>query len=226
LHEEPINPWIGYKRQGLSTTGLLRVNRTVHLEASSIFYGQNRFDFTSVTPDDVTSFLEQIGSINAGHIRHVIIEFPRFLYIDPGDITLEDDSVGILENVQRGCANLSLLTTSLYSTNSMELRLDNLDNHNLATEALKLIDTRFRDLPSIQDIIVEVFEDGPNDHIRRTMERNGWTISTTENAEEEEDWGRSFSDLDEFDYDYEYDTDRGDDYDIDNDSDFWRRAAD
>ena len=54
------------------------------------------------------------------------------------------------------------------------------------------------------------------------MESHGWTISTTENVEEE-DFDRSFSD-------FEYGDDSGDDgyddYDIDNDSDFWRRAGD
>ena len=46
--------------------------------------------------------------------------------------------------------------------------------------------------------------------------------------EEEEDWGRNLSDLDDYDeYGYDYDDGFGDDdYDVDNDSDFWRRMAD
>jgi hypothetical protein len=31
----------------------------------------------------------------------------------PGDVTLEEDSIGILANIQSGCANLRTLTTSL-----------------------------------------------------------------------------------------------------------------
>jgi len=48
------------------------------------------------TPEDVASFLGQIGRNNADYIRHICIHFPKFLYLDPGDVTLEDDSLGIL----------------------------------------------------------------------------------------------------------------------------------
>ncbi|KAL9013413.1 MAG: hypothetical protein Q9173_001889 [Seirophora scorigena] len=113
----------------------------------------------------------------------------------------------------------------------MELRLDALDNPKVATEALKLADTHFGTFSSLHEIIVEVYEDGPSDHARREMESHGWTISTTENVEEE-DFDRSFSDFDSDDYG----SDSGDDGadnggddgggDIDNDSDFSRRAMD
>ena len=227
VHQEPIYPWTDYNpRLGL-TLALLRANKTVHREASSLFYAQNCFDFTMGTPEDVASFLGQIGRNNADYIRHICINFPEFLYLDPDDVTLEDDSVGILANIQSSCANLSTLTTSLYSTNAMELRLDALDNPKIVTEALKLVDTRFRAISSLQEIIVEVYEDGPSDHIRREMENHGWTISTTENVEEQ-DFDRSFSDFEYDDYDYDDDSRDNDydDYDIDNDSDFWRRARD
>jgi hypothetical protein len=194
VHQEPIDPWVNYNRRQKLTPALLRANKTVHREAGSLFYTQNRFDFTMSTPEDVASFLGQIGRNNADYIRHISINFPKFLYLDSGDVTLEDDSVGILANIQSGCANLSTLTTSLYSTNAMELRLDALDNPKIVPEALKLVDTRFRAIPSLQEIIVEVYEDGSSNHIRRKMESHGWTISTTENVGEE-DFDRSFSDF-------------------------------
>src|SRR5436190_16020525 len=80
VHQEPIYPWTDYNpRLGL-TLALLRANKTVHREASSLFYAQNRFDFTMGTPEHVASFLRQIGHNNADHIRHICIEFPKFLY--------------------------------------------------------------------------------------------------------------------------------------------------
>ncbi len=179
------------------------------------------------TPEDVASFLGQIGRNNADYIRYICVGFPKFLYLDSGDVTLEDDSVGILANIQSGCANLSTLTTSLYSTNAIELRLDALDNPKVVTEALKLVNTYFRGLLSLQKIIVEVYKDGPSNYIRRRMESYGWTISIAEYAEEE-DFDRSFSDFeyDHYGYDSRGDDDDDDNYGIDNDSDFWRRAAD
>jgi hypothetical protein len=223
LHQEPINPWVDYVQRQELTPGLLRANKTIHREASSLFYAQNRFDFTTTTPEDVASFLGTIGR-NADYIRHVCVNFPKFLYPEPGDVTLEENSIGIVANIQSGCANLSTLTTSLYSTNAMELWLDALDNPKIVTEALLLVNTRFRAISSLQEIVVEVYEDGPSDYIRRKMESHGWTVSATEYVEE---WGtdRSLGDTeDDWDHDYGYDDD--DDYDIDNDSDFWRRAGD
>jgi hypothetical protein len=224
LHQEPINPCMVYNRRNGLTTGLLRANKTVHREASSLLYAQNRFDFTMATPEDVASFLRTIGDNNANCIRHICVDFPSFRDLEPGNVTLEEDSDGILANIQSSCANLRTFTTSLSSTNAMELVLDALDSPKIVTEALTLVNTRFRAILSLQDIVVEVYEDGPSGDIRRKMENHGWTISTTEYVEE---WGsdRSFGDFeDDLDHYYGYDDD--DAYEIDNDSDFWRRAAD
>ena len=228
LHQEPIDPLTDLNQRRKLTPGLLRVNGTVHFEAIPLFYGKNRFDFTMGTLEDVASFLGQIGRNNAHHIRHICVDFPKFLSLDPGDVTLEEDSVGILASIQSGCANLRTLTTSLESTNGMELRLDALDNPNVVVEALRLVDTHFRGISSLREIIVEVYEDGPSDDLRRKMENHGWKISTTKYVAEE-DLDRSFSDFDyddDDDYYYGYDRFSDDDYDIDKDSDFWRRAAD
>ena len=221
MHQELIDPWVDYDRRQKLTPGLLHVNKAIH--ASSLLYAQNRFDFTIGTPEDVASFLRQIGRENADFIQHIYFGFPKFLNLDPDDVTLEDDSVGILANIRSGCANLSTLTTSLFSTNAMELGLDALDNPKVVTEALRLVNTHFRAISFLQEIIVKVYEDGPSDVIRRKMENHGWIISVAEYMEEENFDGS----LSDFEYDdYGYDSDGDDDnYDIDNDSDFWRRVA-
>ena len=226
LHQEPIDPWADYGPPYNLAPELLRTNKTINREASLLLYSQNRFDFTSSTPENVASFVEQIGRNNADNIRHICVDFPKFRYLDLGDVTLEDDSVDIFGTLQSGCASLSTLTTSRYSTNAMELRLDALDNPKLVTEALKLVNTLFRTVSTIQKIIVEVYEDGPSDYIRREMDNHGWTISVAKH--EEDDFEGSFSDYeyDDYGYDREGDYDDNDSYDIDKDSDFWRRAAD
>jgi hypothetical protein len=209
LHQEPIDRWIEYdpwidfdQRQEL-TPGLLRANKTVHREASSLLYAQNRFDFTMATPKDVASFLRTIGG-NADYIQHVCINFPNLRDLEPGNVTLEESSISILANIQSGYVNLSTLTTSVHSTNAMVLKLDALDYPKIITEALKLVDARFRAISSLQEIHVEVYEDGPSDYIRRKMESHGWTVSAIEYVEE---WGsdRSFGDFeDDRDWDHDY----------------------
>ena len=224
LHQEPIAPWVGYYRRRDLTAELLHVNKDIHREASSLFYAQNRFDFTMGTPEDVASFLRQIGPNNASYIRHICIDFPEFRCLEPDDVTLENDSVGILANIRSGCTNLSTLTTSLYSTNAMELRLDALDSPKVVSEALNLVNTEFRAISFLQEIVVEVYEGGPSDYIRRKMESHRWTISVVEYVEEE-DFNRSLSDFGRDDYGDGSDG-HDDDHDFDSDSDFWRRAAD
>ena len=118
------------------------------------------------TSEDVTSFLEQIGRNNASYILHIYIEFPEFHYLDLHDVTLEND-----------CAKFGTLTTSLYSTNAIEMRLDALDYPKIVAEALALVDACFRAILSLQEIIVKVYEDGPSDRIRREMKNHGWTIT-------------------------------------------------
>jgi hypothetical protein len=227
MQSELIDPWLRYGLQ--VPTGLFCVSKIVHREASLLFYSQNRFDFTGRDPEKLASFLQQIGPRNANSIQHIVIDFPEFLYLDPGDVTMEEKSLSILGSIMSSCAGLITLRTSLYSTSNMELRLDNLDHYSLATEALDLVDTHFRAMPSLPEIILEVYEDGPSDCLRKRMESHGWILSKNAVAEEE-CWDSRLSDFNSDDYGYGYgygyDYDDDDDYDIDNDSDFWRRAAD
>ncbi|KAF5648036.1 dynamin family [Fusarium sp. NRRL 52700] len=227
LQSEPIDPWLRYGPRVL--TALFCVSKTVHHEATLLFYSQNRFDFAGRHPEKIASFLQQIGTRNASSIRHIIIDFPEFRHLDPGDVTIDEESIDILGNILSSCTSLSTLRTSLYSTESMEHRLDNLDDDgSIATEALNLVDTHFRAIPSSPEIILEVYEDRPSDSLRRNMKSYGWVLSENP-SEEEEYWDRRFSDADSDDYGYGYDgynSYNDDEYDIDNDSDFWRRAAD
>lgn len=92
-------------------------------------------------------------------------------------------------------------------------------------EVLDIVDAHFRAIPSLQEIIVEVYE-SVRSSIPDQLKNHGWTVSIIEDMEV--DYERGYSDIedDHDDYDdYRYDS-GGDDYDIDNDSDFWRRAGD
>ncbi|TVY19295.1 hypothetical protein LARI1_G004808 [Lachnellula arida] len=219
LHQEPIDPWTHhYPRQDL-TPGLLLANKTIHREANPLLYAQNRFDFTSAAPEDVASFLGTIGH-NAEYIRHICINFPSLRHLEPGNVALEEGSIGIFAHIQSRCANLSTLTTALNSTNDTVLQLDALDHPKTVTEALTLVDTCFSAILSLQYVIVQVYEDGPSGYIKSQMENLGWTVSETEYVDE---WGseRSFDDdywnrVDRDGWDDD-DDDDGDSYDIDND---------
>ncbi|KAH9205690.1 hypothetical protein DL95DRAFT_417217 [Leptodontidium sp. 2 PMI_412] len=101
LHQEPIDPCIDYNQQQELTPGLLCVNKAVYREASSLFYAQNRFDFTMATSEDVASFLGTIGRNNADYIRRVYVNFPKFLCLELVNVTLEEGSICIFEHLER-----------------------------------------------------------------------------------------------------------------------------
>ncbi|KAF5603814.1 uncharacterized protein FSUBG_7063 [Fusarium subglutinans] len=204
VQSKPIDPWL---RRGLQVlTRLFYVSKTVHRKASLLFYSQNCFNFAKRDPKKITSFLEQIDARNASSIQHIIIDFPESLH-DPSDVLTDEDTASILGDIKS--------------------RLDNLDYYSIATKMLHLVNTHFKAIPSLPEIILEVYEDGPSDSLRRKMKSYGWVLS--ENAfEEEKYWDGRLSHIDSDDYGYDDDNNSydGDDYDTDNDRDFWRRVAD
>jgi hypothetical protein len=188
LHEELRVP--GYRcsiGQEL-TPGLFQVSKTIHREATSLFYALNRFDFCFATAKENDSFFEQIGQDNVAYIRHISVKFPRFFFPKSGEITLDNDDVVVFENIQSRCANLSTLTMSLNAVlmavdlefGPLELShfgLSELSDESKAfSEALKLVNTHFRAVPSSPKIIVELWTHGPSDLIQKEVESYGWTI--------------------------------------------------
>lgn len=227
LHPHTVNPRDHYLRPDTFSPGLFLASKIVHIEATSFFYAQNCFDLTSYDPKDLQLFLNQIGRNNANCIRHVLMNFPGFQCLDLDNVTLETESIHILATLQSDCANLNKITTSLDSTDNMELKLDALDHPNIIRQALTLMNARFRAISSLHEIVVEVYRDGPSDHIRKDMEMHGWTISANECVSEcRFDDTSGYSEEDDYPSDSNSFDDDDEDYDIDNDSDFWRRAGD
>jgi hypothetical protein len=240
--QDPIvcstHSWFRSFHLGALTPGLLLVNKTVHREASSLLYAQNRFDFTMCIPEYVASFFDQIGRNNANHIRHIYINFPSILNLGEHDATLEEDSIHMLARIQNDCTNLITLRTSLDSTDTAAFELDALDSPKAVVDMLALVDARFRAISSLREVIVEVYEDSVSAHIIDEMKSRGWTVEVTEQVEEP-DFERDIIEVEDDRYRFEddYDNRSDDDYgygfghdyhvfDDGFDDDYWRRAGD
>jgi hypothetical protein len=163
LHQSSIRPW-GDRclPQQTRTPGLFRANKTVHREATPLFYGQNRFDFT-LGHVGIASFLEKIGRDNAGYIRH--------------NISLEYESVRFLTKIQSHCTNLGVITVPFPRIYDLDFALGRLGNPKIVTEVLKLVDTSFRAGSSLQEIVLEVDERDSDDFMRSEMKSLGWTLT-------------------------------------------------
>jgi hypothetical protein len=186
LHEPiDIRPhWCWLFPPGTLHPKILLANKTVHREASSLLYAQNCFDFSGCGSEKAITFLYQIGRKNASHIRSIEIYFPSFYALGDPDVIITDDSIRFLTSIKSNCTNLSTLKISLGSVNYMLLRLDALDSPRSVSKALALLDTQFRAISSLKEVIFEVYEVLLSGDIRRKMESNGWTVQIKDEIEE------------------------------------------
>ena len=221
LDEQPIGPF-SFQTPAI---GLFCTSKEISRESMPFFYSQNCFDFTIRASEDITSYLDVIGSRNAGMIESLYMDCPDFELLDPNVVVLDDIDQKFLTRVQSYCPRLKKITLSI---TSMSFISDRLDNVNSVRKVLELFDNHLRAFTSLQDINIEVYEDGLNDCVKAEMICRGWNISIKQKTEEYEfreyssDYGGSIG-WDRSDYDHSKDADE---YDIDNDSDFWRRAND
>jgi hypothetical protein len=186
--EEPFSPWENARPSQIQAPSLLRANKTIHHEAGPFFYAQNCFDLTNITHNDVYWFFETIGRNNAHCIRHLRVIFLLFDHLEPGYITLAEDSSALFAIIQSFCASLRTRTTSPSSTHSIALTLDPLGQSQVVTEALKRASSCFRAISSLQNIVIEVYWDEWWDmDMRRKMESYGWKINVVAYVEEEDD---------------------------------------
>ena len=163
------------------TPGLLRTNKMVHSEASSLLYARNRFEFTFCSCESVASFFEEIGCDNANYIRHVCLNYPKFSTWDRHNPTIESNDIRILTVIQSNCANLSTLTLLPFFSffpplGTLQLGMLRVRDRKAVSEAVAMLGACFRKIRSLQEVIVEVSRAGFNDHVRKEMERHGWIV--------------------------------------------------
>jgi hypothetical protein len=71
----------------------------------------------------------------------------------------------------------------------MEVWLDMHKSPKTTTEAMALINSRFRAIPPLEEVVIEVFEEArtQDGYIWEEMKRVGWTISVKKSVEDSED---------------------------------------
>ncbi|PKY08128.1 hypothetical protein P168DRAFT_314253 [Aspergillus campestris IBT 28561] len=222
LQEDSIRPfWPRYDR-GLGLS-ILRTNQKIYKEAKAIFYAQNSFDFTLYSPSMVSRFFDLIGGEGTSYLQHVRMDFPAFRRLDQlpdGSGSPENNSLQILSILQRNCPQLKTIETSLHRD------YDLTSSFMVVVAMLDKTAAQFRTLPSLQKVVVEVFEDEIDEALRQQMERYGWSVKVVNNEEVTGEWDDDRSCWGDYEDDDRSLDEDVDDYDIDNDSDFWRRAAD
>lgn len=183
------------KRYGLNPA-LLRTNKRVQAEASPLLYSRNCFGCADLGPDKSAAFtrldrfFSQIGPQMASFLRHLCIDFPSFIDYQAGSTALHKDSIKILEFIRDNCTSIATLETSLHNTYLLECVDRELGTSRIAAEALDLLDARFKAMPSLNEVVVNIYvyyNRGPSENLRKKMHDCGWTIKITKVADPEYD---------------------------------------
>jgi len=155
---------------------ILLANKRAHREASPLLYSRNRF---RLDKGFLKLFLDDIGPQNASFLRHICIAFPAFDDYHLGSITLKEDSIRTLERIRDNCTNLATLETSLgFPTIDAMESIDALDSPRAAA-TLALVDTRFKAISSLKEVIVNIYNKSLSCDLKEKMRSCGWTIKGT-----------------------------------------------
>lgn len=158
---------------------ILYTNRKIYREASAVLYEKNRFHLVDITEQQfglLQSFLECIGPVNAASLSHLCINFPvvESACGPSGNINPRLDSLETLKLVRDKCTNLSTLEMLVHHKNRDVFR----KTDNFLLEALSLVDSQFKTIPSLEKVIVRftVHDGVPSSTTRKLMQELGWVV--------------------------------------------------
>ena len=191
-YDPGLLPLVRCKRGGLCPA-LLRVNKKVYSEANMVFYSDNHFRFPEMFVDipSITEsiyfalFFCQVGSqaSHIRHIRHISIPFPTFDDFQHDRAELQESALlegqfKGLELVRDNCTNIKAieLCVGLGYANYI------LTQSPIAAEALDLLDTHFKSIPSLQEVIINFevpFDEDPSDLLTKKIQDHGWKVKVT-----------------------------------------------
>ncbi|KAL4936889.1 hypothetical protein BDV06DRAFT_83698 [Aspergillus oleicola] len=162
---------------------LLYTNRQISAEASAVLYGVNKFTLEEVGSAQyqgrlLKSFLDCIGSVNAGFLSHLCITFPAIQRIEerPDEISLAEAGLQSLERLRKKCSSLRTLEILVYGMNSSDLFRNDLEYSPSFREVLKEVNTQLRGIDGLNKIIVKISSGSPSLSVREFLLGLGWAV--------------------------------------------------
>ncbi|KAK8080785.1 hypothetical protein PG997_008603 [Apiospora hydei] len=186
-----------FGRRNFLEPAVLRLNKQARLEASPVLYSQNHFDLRNVDEFNMAKdrrceymlsfFASIIGRDNAGLIRHVTVQFPHVpehngCILSASWLT-ERSNIPRLLASDYGCVE----TVEMALGEHGEVQGLGIDNAKEVDQGLALIDTQLRSMPSLKNIVANVFMkdymhyglvDFVTASLRDGMVSRGWTLVT------------------------------------------------
>ena len=171
---------------------LLYINRIIHDEAIEILYRSHQFVLVDTGRSQATlleTFLDLIGSVNAGYLSHICINFPVAATdlqraaghkVGPEDVTgiLLDEDLHGLKLIQQRCRNLTTLEMYVHSENSQGLVASagqgEMSRH--TNEALAEVEAQLKAIASLKKVIVRLYNGPLNREVAEVMQSFGWAV--------------------------------------------------
>jgi len=160
---------------------LLYTNRQLHDEASIVLYGSNCFHFMDTALRQgglLQSFFNCIGSLNAGLLSHLCINFPvaENAKDQSGIVMLREDDLCSLRLLKENCTSLTTLETLINGRNSTRLINAGDNDSQFIREALSQIDSQLKAISSLKKVIVKYYDGTPTPFVVELMQGLGWVI--------------------------------------------------
>jgi hypothetical protein len=156
---------------------LLYTNKQLHEEASAVLYGLSHFALVDATagkknqgPGLLSSFLGRIGSVNAGCLSHLCINFPVVTAgAEEGGVTTdgqageeEGNFWGELGLLREKCTGLATLEMMVYGRHAKGLTVAShgANNPRVVRGGLSQMDAHLKAIPSLRRVLVKLYS-GP-----------------------------------------------------------------
>lgn len=162
---------------------LLYTNRQVSAEAIKALYGMNHFVLEEMETKRrgdglLISLLRSIGPVNAGLLSHLSMNFPAMERVEgqSGEPRIREDSLHNLHQLKEQCTGLKTLETFIYGQNASLLTEESQNNARSVQKILSQINSEFRGIASLENIVVRVCSGSLDSPTREYMEQLGWVV--------------------------------------------------
>nr|POF17937.1 hypothetical protein CFP56_13348 [Quercus suber] len=183
LRQEPIDCWIPWHRaQRQLGTQLLAVSKTVHREATPIYFGRNCFELREQISGIFRSVLWQVDRPCANQVQHARINFKVFHSEDHcSEFVLTD----VLDGLQSRCPDLRTLTVRIYSTDNNRWWKDGSKGPRLFHEKLQILHAAISRFTELEKVIVVIPEDMFwSHHLRPELIRYPWRFKPVKDVDD------------------------------------------
>ena len=164
---------------------LLSASRQLRDEAGPVAYASNHFVFVDATPRQpalVRSFLAAVGPVNAGRLSHLTINFPvvqrtSSASSDGGsEVVLRDDGQTSLALLRESCPGLKTLEAQVHGENYRNLVAPEHQDAQLLEQGLLRINAHVTAMPSLEAVIVRIYQGDPAPGVVEAMRDLGWRV--------------------------------------------------